>query len=503
MQYLDIFLSGAAVYHKKLYVRIFYWVLIFAVLFIPSAALLALRQSYQSRINIPYLFVAFFLFLLLFIFFRLFSKWFSNVPGRSFSRVIKTFDDLLRPLNTLDNSEELFWKNLYHFTISGMAERFRISCCYFYLYDARKKHFECVYSTRELKEAKIVSPDDSMVKILYLGPRSIELSILYTDTNLAQYRADAVKFFNENDISSAVPFFNTDKKLAAFLLLGSGIGGRDYPAGFISGLEIFRIQLQQQIERRLILEEVKKRQIIEHDTLLVREIKHRINPLRLRQAHGIRISSFHAGNSATGGDYIDAVKIGNDRIALFMADSSYAGVNSAAASLVLFSVLHSLPLSFDSPGKALSIMNRVLLASRFSRHAPAVCAFVSGDGTVQYSNAAFNPPVLFHPSDKEFIECDRARGVPVGVDQKYLYETEEVTAEPGSIGIIYSGGIISSINGKGEEYSLASIKNIIKNNSGDTPAVLARKIYRDFSAFLGGKKQVNEASLVIFKICES
>ena len=72
--------------------------------------------------------------------------------------------------------------------------------------------------------------------------------------------------------------------------------------------------------------------------------------------------------------------------------------------------------------------------------------------------------------------------------------------KPKSIGLLYSDGITSATSGNGDNYTIGRIKDIVRLNKEDTPAVLIRKVYSDFKNFVQDTKLESDASLIILSI---
>jgi sigma-B regulation protein RsbU (phosphoserine phosphatase) len=219
----------------------------------------------------------------------------------------------------------------------------------------------------------------------------------------------------------------------------------------------------------------------------------------MSQLNGFRISSFNINNSPYGGDYFDSVKTSESAVVLFMSDSSYSGIDSAIISLELYAVLHTPAKVLNSPDKILSTMNWVISTSRFTKkYASAYCVILSSSGELTYASASFNAMVIFNPRSDAFTACDTV-GVPVGVDRTSKYELKSVRLVPGSTGIIYSDGLVSSINPNGEPYSFDRVKELLRDGKNKSPADLTRDIFNDLNGFTQSKKQINDVSVIIFK----
>ena len=105
----------------------------------------------------------------------------------------------------------------------------------------------------------------------------------------------------------------------------------------------------------------------------------------------------------------------------------------------------------------------------------------------------------FNPKNENFTPYT-SKGIPLGVDIDHTYNNMTAKLIHGSIGILYSDGLISAINSNGDSFSLEKIKSIVIENSESTPAVITRTIYNEFSRFIDRDRLTNDASLIIFKV---
>jgi sigma-B regulation protein RsbU (phosphoserine phosphatase) len=92
------------------------------------------------------------------------------------------------------------------------------------------------------------------------------------------------------------------------------------------------------------------------------------------------------------------------------------------------------------------------------------------------------------------------KGIPIGIDRNFNYETKNIELPSGSIGFVYSDGLTSAINGEGNTYQLGRVKDILRAAPDDTAAILTRKIFDDFSEFTGSNKHSSDVSGIVFKI---
>jgi sigma-B regulation protein RsbU (phosphoserine phosphatase) len=149
----------------------------------------------------------------------------------------------------------------------------------------------------------------------------------------------------------------------------------------------------------------------------------------------------------------------------------------------------------------MQLLNWVVCTSRFNdRYATALCfTFNSDDLSLKYINAAFNPLILYEIHSDSFLELD-TKGIPIGIERDFIYESKEYRAHGPCIGCIYSNGIADAVNAQGQPYSIGRIKDLIRLHNSETPALIIRRISSDLNDFISNTVLKEDISIVIFRI---
>ncbi len=488
---------------KKFYSRAAYWVVVFFCLVIP--AILVLYYGGQIAFGgqkIPVAGLTILLFVYFFSFFRFVAPSITALFRRRYLGFERNVNEFFQGITTLSDLKDPgeFWDSFFNNTIDALGPRFLIGTASLYMLRENDGAYHFKYGFGEGIDIRSIEENHDLASCLRRFPGLLDHSMLFTDFSREEYRERLMPFFREHRIKVALPFLNHEKRLIAILLLGELSDGRPYPVDLISALDLYRIHFEVTLANSIYLDEIKASQVSEHDRMLVGNVKKKIIPSKMEQIEGIRISSFYLNNSEYGGDYFDSVVVRPGLLGIFIADTSDAGVDSVVLALELFTVLHTQPVTYESPEKLLSIMNWVIASSRFSDHyTPAFYAIYSSTSrALTYSNAAMRPLIFFDPARESFTDLD-TKGIPVGIDKNFTYEARTVPVIPGSIGILHSDGLEAALNTSGSAYSTGRIKDIIRLNRGDTPAVLVRKIYDDFRSFTRGSTLSNDVSLIVFR----
>ncbi len=501
-----------ALHFKKFYYNIASWIIISLILIVPIFLLLRYSDLFLPYENTSIAGLTIVIFLYLFAALNFMKTKSDQIFDAEYNNITAALNNLFQFAGQVSASEDLtaFWKNLYNNAIDTFIERFNISGADLYIYDKKEGYYSFVYGTGSKDQNIKITRNSALIHCFKIYPHAIEESMLYSNLAFREFKSEVLEFFEKNNTKIALPFFDEDKEVFAYLLLGP-MQSLDidmitrmakemiYTKTFIDALETYRQHFQRQLLNGLILEEVKRTQIAEHDKMVVTSVKKKILPEKLDQAKGLKVSSFYINNSIYGGDYFDSIKFDDDSICFFISDTSYSGVDSAIQALELYTVFHSVTKNHRSPDLIIKIMNWVITTSQYSKkYSPALCFTFSESDNITYCSASYNPVIIFNPENSEFRKIE-SRSVPIGVEKGYNYESRSIDLTTGSIGIIYSQGLTASINSREENYSIDTVMEIIKNNRDGSPAVLTRMVYKDYTSFIGEEEQKNDVTLIIFK----
>ncbi len=433
--------------------------------------------------------------------YRILSPVRAFVLYRNLNRLKDEVNNILVPVHELRKITDMekFWSFITKDNFQGLQNGFGIQSAYFMLISRKDRGYNFTYGFGPGIDPDFLSRESSIVKQLSSYSGVFEKSYLLTDINLAGAEQDINEFFTRNNLEGAIPFRNLSDVVVGFLFLGSRAGKKGFNADMISALEIFRIKLQNLLTTGLILDEVTADQVNDHDRIVVDTVKKRITPDEMISIPGVRISSFNINNASSGGDYIDSVKVGKDSSIIFISDTSYSGIDSALIALQQYSILHSRTMIFNSAEKVLNTMNQVLKTSRISgSFVKSACVIISSDGNFTYSSASFNPLVIYDSETGNADEVD-APGIPLGIEMDYRYTMTSAKLREGSIGVLYSDGLITTSGSSGETFTSDRIKDIVVRFARQNPSIITREIYRELNRLAGTAKQINDISVIVFK----
>lgn len=473
----------------------------FTVYFVPAWFFLKYAAQFTFQPVVGLLLRSSALFTWLVITYRVLNPLKEFLKNRNIDRLINEVNSILVPIHELRKITDMekFWTFITKDNFQGLQKGFGIQSAYFLLISRKDKGYHFTYGFGPGIEPDYLSRESTIIKQLSSYRGVFEKSYLLTDINLAGSEKEINEFFTNNNLEAAISFRNMSDVAIGFLFLGSITGKKGFNADIIDALEIFRIKLQNLLTTGLILDEVTADQVNDHDRIVVNTIKKRILPDEMISIPGVRISSLYINNSPIGGDYLDSVKIGKDSSIIFMSDTSYSGIDSALIALQQYSILHSRTMIFNSAEKVLNTMNQVLKTSRLSgSYVKSACVIASSDGNFTYSSASFNPLILYDSETGQVRDVETT-GIPLGIEMDYRYTMTSAKLREGSIGVLYSDGLVSSCNESGETFTADKIRETVARFARQNPSIITREIYRELSRFTHGKEQMNDVSVIVFK----
>ena len=96
-------------------------------------------------------------------------------------------------------------------------------------------------------------------------------------------------------------------------------------------------------------------------------------------------------------------------------------------------------------------------------------------GTLVYSNAGHNPPILLRPSQPDQAQLLRNTGLPLGVSEEGTWQSKNVQLAPGDVLVIYTDGMTDAESADGDFYDLSRLVDAAAKNAGSDGVGNARR----------------------------
>jgi sigma-B regulation protein RsbU (phosphoserine phosphatase) len=131
-----------------------------------------------------------------------------------------------------------------------------------------------------------------------------------------------------------------------------------------------------------------------------------------------------------------------------------------------------------------------------SRFLTAFYGVLAPDGSLTYSNAGQNPPLL---ASKDGVRRLDAGGIVLGLFEHAHWDEETVRLSPGDVVIAFSDGVSDALNEAGEEYTDERLIAAVQAHIGGTPGELLEGLLADVRRFCGAGMPNDDVTLVVVR----
>lgn len=222
-------------------------------------------------------------------------------------------------------------------------------------------------------------------------------------------------------------------------------------------------------------------------------------PREIPSLPGYGISAAWRPAGAVSGDYLDVLRLDDDRLALCVGDVIGKGVPAALIMSNVQAAVHALACEKLSTGELCGRINRIVAGNLGSGK---FITFFYGvlDGPrrrFSYSNAGHCEPILVR-ADGECLRVNHG-GVVLGVFPDWSYHEQHIDLAPGDRVVLFTDGITEIINADDQEFGEERLVAILRDHRGLDPEAMQKRVMAAIVEFSGGKFQ-DDASLIVLAV---
>jgi phosphoserine phosphatase RsbU/P len=250
-----------------------------------------------------------------------------------------------------------------------------------------------------------------------------------------------------------------------------------------------------------LIEEQTKRQKLENEIVIAREVQSQLFPQILPSLPGLQLAAICRPARVVSGDYYDFITTGPHCVAIALADISGKGIFAALLMASLQATLRSQATLDSTCGTAelVSRLNRHLFRNTSDdRYATFFYAVYDSQArTLTYTNAGHLGPFLVEGNTvKELTEG----GTVVGLFEEFPYTQQTIKVEPGSLLVAFSDGLTEPENVYGEEYGSQRLKEEIMRQRAGIPDRIAENLIAAAEQWAGSPEQADDITVVVARM---
>ena len=332
-----------------------------------------------------------------------------------------------------------------------------------------------VYFDDEDSWVNVELPEDERRKLAALGPQLL-LPLAVKD--------ELVGIVSLGEKRSEEPYSGTDLRLLKSVALQTG-------------LALANVQLT-----TAIAEEVARREKMNRELEIAREVQERLFPQRRPAVAGIDYYGKCRTALGVGGDYYDFLALPAGKLGVAVGDVSGKGI---AAALMMASLEASLRAEAaragGDVGQMIGRVNQLIYdASAEDRYATLFYAeYDPAQHLLTYVNAGHNAPILLREGCASIERLDEGGGPVVGLIPECTYRQAAVSLNPGDTLVIYTDGISEAMNPELEEWGEGRLLAAARESTGRCSSEVVGQIMEAAAAHAAGAPQSDDMTLVVVR----
>jgi len=252
----------------------------------------------------------------------------------------------------------------------------------------------------------------------------------------------------------------------------------------------------------LLALELADRVTMKRDLEIAREIQNWLVPEAPPRVPGHDIAFATRPANTVAGDYYDAFfpHPNSSRLLLVVADVAGKSVPAALLMATFQASLHSTATTSTSLTDLVERLNRFACERSLGGMRFTTAFFAELDvstGSLAYVNAGHNAPVLRHVTG-EFERLERG-GLPIGIEPASFYETGTARLGRGALLLIFTDGLVETVNGRNEEFGESRMMNALNAIPGESARETIRHLFAEADAFAGATRQHDDITCLAIR----
>ncbi len=199
------------------------------------------------------------------------------------------------------------------------------------------------------------------------------------------------------------------------------------------------------------------------------------------------------------GDFYDFIPLAGGRIGILMADVAGKGIGAALYMAVSKTLLRTYAQEYPAePARVFAAANaRMLTDTQGDWFVTAFYGVLDPErGTLTYSNAGHNPPLLWADAGEEPDSLWRT-GIPLGLFDGQSWEQKTVSLEPGSMLVLYTDGVTEAQDDFNDMFGVERLCAVVGASLGRPAEIVEFNVFEAIEDFVGDAPQNDDIALMV------
>lgn len=316
-------------------------------------------------------------------------------------------------------------------------------------------------------------------------------------------RPDIITFSPSGPISTILGApLKTQERVLGVVLLGRLAGQPVFTASDEKLVMALTSQAAIAIERTRLYQQEIKRQRLEQELEVARQIQLSLLPASYPVLPGWEFAAVYQAARQVGGDLYDFFELPaeSSQLGLLIADVTGKGVPAALFMAFSRAIIRTEAMINHNPATVLERANRLIVHDNRSQLLLTAfyCLLDSHTGRLIYANAGHNWPLWLQATTGECQELT-ARGIVLGAFREIPLEERQIDLAPGDLLIFYTDGITEAMNAANEIFSQQRLQATVTANSDASAEQVCQAVLEAVKDFTGDTPVSDDITLLVVK----
>jgi phosphoserine phosphatase RsbU/P len=255
------------------------------------------------------------------------------------------------------------------------------------------------------------------------------------------------------------------------------------------------------LQKAMLLEEYVRKQKMEGDLALAREIQMSSLPRQMPELTGYELAAWSQPADEAGGDVYDALRMDVQRVALLMADATGHGIGPALSVSQLRAMFRMGMLLGTDLTELMSKINLQLTSDLPRGHfITAFAGILDGSNHRIHYLSGGQAPLMHFRADEDRVDWLDASTLPMGILAWHLVVAPPpIEMRPGDIFALISDGFFEYADRTGERFGKERIEEVIRLHRQETLEELRKRLCEAVRVYAAGHPQEDDMTVVLVR----
>ncbi|OFV91844.1 MAG: hypothetical protein A3H95_02690 [Acidobacteria bacterium RIFCSPLOWO2_02_FULL_64_15] len=284
------------------------------------------------------------------------------------------------------------------------------------------------------------------------------------------------------------------KQVIGVLYLDSRHRGMLGSASITSALETLGAEAALAIENARLYREALEKAKFEQELKVAAAFQQALLPASSRAGTFVTTAATSIPCRAIGGDFFDYAELPTGQFGFIVGDVTGKGAAAALLAAAMLGMFSAEARHRHSAASLITALNRGLFSRTIeARFLTAFYGMLGADGSLTYSNAGHNAPVLLTEAGMGRLEKG---GVVLGVFEDAVFEQDVLALRPGDVIVAFSDGVTEARNQADEEFADERLVRVVAPLRGESPQAIVDAVAAAVRAFCQDATLVDDLTIV-------